>query len=842
MVQSKKRNVASKVRTTKTSSKKKYRRKIPTPLYKEFSNPILKTMQQINQRAEEKGGKFFIIAGISIVLIVVLLLLVFKGPFAGQAIQITTDVTCPKFNICSQIDSTQSGNTAFTLATANQNDTVILNVIAYISEADIGFARFTLEYNPLVLNLSNIISLPQFNLIGDPADWIFVNMSIDPLLGIINFTAMPDPVNLPYSYGSLSLAQIEFNVIGEVNTNSNLIYSSYELDIIDSLALVNDLISQQSATINVVAPPPALVSPIISNCGQTISVDGNYELDDNLVCSTNNGITITGDNVTLDCNGYKISGISPTLDGSVGIQIEGAQGVIIQNCSVTQFELGMNLIGTNQTIVQNNSIWETGSGMNLINSNQNNINNNLFYNNFYSEGGVIFSYLSEGNLIESNTIINNNQAGIIILNSSNSDFNLNNISNNGAGIYIGGPSTLIDIHGNYVCSNSIQDLICADGSTVNTNPVFPNTFQLISSATYSLDCAGWPVLNTDYNFCSPNNLPTISPEPVSQTIIVGDPYYQDINATDIDLDTLEYSLVLRDANTNEVLPLNENYTINSTTGIIDWPVTVNESIGVYNFTVTVDDLNGGTDVVSWIVSVILPPPTCIDIDADGFGTPASALCTNPDLDCDNTNDNIYPGASEICGNGIDEDCSGADLSCITNETICDNSDDDDLDGFTDCADSDCSLETYCELNETICTDGFDNDADGDKDCDDSDCTTNPVCSSLETLADAIAITRSPSPAFTIGIPYTITVTVGPVSSGLIDHLVLAKVTDPAGDVQSLFYQFQPVLASATNETVSFSYTPRISGTHSVNAYVWSDYPSDGGVALLSDQVASYVTS
>ncbi len=49
---------------------------------------------------------------------------------------------------------------------------------------------------------------------------------------------------------------------------------------------------------------------------------------------------------------------------------------------------------------------------------------------------------------------------------------------------------------------------------------------------------------------------------------------------------------------------------------------------------------------------------CTDDDGDGYGNPGHADCANGDAtDCNDNNDQIHPGATELC-NGVDDDCDG----------------------------------------------------------------------------------------------------------------------------------------------------------------------------------------
>jgi len=96
---------------------------------------------------------------------------------------------------------------------------------------------------------------------------------------------------------------------------------------------------------------------------------------------------------------------------------------------------------------------------------------------------------------------------------------------------------------------------------------------------------------------------------------------------------------------------------------------------------------------------------CLDLDGDGY---------TPPLDCDDANSSINPAATDVCGDGIDNDCSGAaDEGCLVCTDV-------DLDGFY--AQANCNTPLDCNdgnpainpLATEVC-DGVDNNCNGQTD-------------------------------------------------------------------------------------------------------------------------------
>jgi formylglycine-generating enzyme required for sulfatase activity len=74
----------------------------------------------------------------------------------------------------------------------------------------------------------------------------------------------------------------------------------------------------------------------------------------------------------------------------------------------------------------------------------------------------------------------------------------------------------------------------------------------------------------------------------------------------------------------------------------------------------------GNNDVGFRISARSSDPNDVDIDGDGY--------TENQGDCDDGDDMIYPGGPEICGDGIDQDCSGSDEACSDTDVFAVGSD------------------------------------------------------------------------------------------------------------------------------------------------------------------------
>ncbi|MCD4694140.1 putative metal-binding motif-containing protein [bacterium] len=122
------------------------------------------------------------------------------------------------------------------------------------------------------------------------------------------------------------------------------------------------------------------------------------------------------------------------------------------------------------------------------------------------------------------------------------------------------------------------------------------------------------------------------------------------------------------------------------------------------FAFNVDQYNGTIDIVRGqpVVARNYERSNCtVDADGDGY--------TAEDGDCNDGDANIYPGAYDVPDDGIDQDCSGFDATGAVDPLDID----DDGDGYSenggDCNDNDANI--YPGAIE-ICEDGIDQDCNG----------------------------------------------------------------------------------------------------------------------------------
>jgi parallel beta-helix repeat protein len=147
-------------------------------------------------------------------------------------------------------------------------------------------------------------------------------------------------------------------------------------------------------------------------CGQTITQ--STVLDSNVGPCSGDGIIIGADNITLDLNGFTVSGTAAPGEGA-GILLDGRSGVSVRNVQVTLFDAGVVIAGgsrntVNRILAQDNignRTTDYGDGIALFSSSNNTIMGNVVrHNGLYDGIGLVGN--SDNNLIDSNAVQDNN--------------------------------------------------------------------------------------------------------------------------------------------------------------------------------------------------------------------------------------------------------------------------------------------------------------------------------------------------------------------------------------------------------------------------------------------------
>jgi len=230
------------------------------------------------------------------------------------------------------------------------------------------------------------------------------------------------------------------------------------------------------------APPPPNE---ITACGFSTSTSGTYLVTQNLTNTSGNCISILGaTNVTLDCQGYRLTG---TGSGN-GIWVDYSSiGVVIRNCDSYSFENGIYYTG-HSGVVEYNKLVDNTRGIRLSHGEDNDVrwntgndnvlgmyldlsyNNDIYENTFHRSDSGLNCHRGSGNYFIANQLNLNNLRGIDFTSSCDDNFVWHNTANlNNNGFFMQNGSSGNDFYKNVLNRNGVRGIYDgAGGATQNT--------------------------------------------------------------------------------------------------------------------------------------------------------------------------------------------------------------------------------------------------------------------------------------------------------------------------------------------------------------------------------------
>ena len=144
----------------------------------------------------------------------------------------------------------------------------------------------------------------------------------------------------------------------------------------------------------IAAPPSARAAQSYDNCTgfidtlpASIGTQGTWCLrhDVTTAITSGNAITINTNNVTIDCNDFKVGGLQAgTSSGAVGIHANGRLNATVRHCNVRGFQIGIDLENGGGHLVEDNRLDQNlYLGIFVLGD-----NNRIHRNAIYDTGGA----------------------------------------------------------------------------------------------------------------------------------------------------------------------------------------------------------------------------------------------------------------------------------------------------------------------------------------------------------------------------------------------------------------------------------------------------------------------
>ena len=145
----------------------------------------------------------------------------------------------------------------------------------------------------------------------------------------------------------------------------------------------------------------------INSLPATISTQGTWCLDRNVgtAIASGNAITIATNNVTIDCNDFKIGGLAAgDASGTTGIYAGDRQNIAVRHCNVRGFLYGIRLDGGAGHLVEDNRLDNSLNVGILVFGDNNRVRRNAVYDTGGAPGiRDIWGIYAEAHVIE-NTV------------------------------------------------------------------------------------------------------------------------------------------------------------------------------------------------------------------------------------------------------------------------------------------------------------------------------------------------------------------------------------------------------------------------------------------------------